>query len=623
MHHSTWKEKIVALAIGLCALVALNFSPGCGVQPKKQVVVESQPDPVFCNGLKPGETLNVACPAGSKGERIQVCRSDGTLADVVNTCEGIDDDCSQGGKTTFKDVEPILAAKCLGCHYAPDKFDDYEIATERAAEFIRRINLAADNRERMPPSPNPELSRDEKNAFDEWLEDGLLFDCSKSSDDKAEDGFIELDEIEASILIDLNRIDSDDRPFTRYLVSAQEFNADPTEASVERSRQAIDKGINSLSSFSNLQRSAPIDRNQTVWRIDLRSYGLTPVDWQAIENADRLQIESFTTKGQLIKQLTGTRLAFIPHDNFLDTVFRNSELYYSLLRIPGTFNELMAQLDVDFAGDLLPGANGQINALAVGFNGSRISNSKNRLLVRHESRRDDLYVWNTFDPVALDGVAQRNLFEFPLLAQTGSQKIFQFAAGETIFALPNGLQGYALFDAGGNRQNVAPINIVRDVDSPISSEIQNANSCTRCHSSGILPARDQVRAHVVGNASNFDIKDVEIVKALYREQATVTAQINEDNSQHGKALLALGVSPRTDPITQSTDAFLQDWTFEKLANYLWLVGDDLEACINGSSAARAQIGQLLEGGTVTYDQVVQIFPVLKSDCRLYQDRIGQ
>src|SRR5581483_5223157 len=100
--------------------------------------------------------------------------------------------------------------------------------------------------------------------------------------------------------------------------------------------------------------------------------------------------------------------------------------------------------------------------------------------------------WKSYD---FAGNAQRkNLFSHPLGPGDGDSD-FQHDGGELIFSLPNGLQGYLLIDAKGNRIDKGPVAIVSD---PKQGDRQVANgiSCMSCHARGMIDKADQVREHV-------------------------------------------------------------------------------------------------------------------------------
>jgi hypothetical protein len=81
----------------------------------------------------------------------------------------------------------------------------------------------------------------------------------------------------------------------------------------------------------------------------------------------------------------------------------------------------------------------------------------------------------THDP----GDADVDIATHPLLNLTR----FKDKAREVIFVQPNGLHGYALFDANGNLQDEVPPDVAADhtVAAPHTKRLQPAISCLRCH----------------------------------------------------------------------------------------------------------------------------------------------
>ncbi len=174
------------------------------------------------------------------------------------------------------------------------------------------------------------------------------------------------------------------------------------------------------------------------------------------------------------------------------------------------------------------------------------------------------------------------------------------------------------------RQAAAPVDVVRDFLSPVSSEIRVAVSCHRCHNGGLIQARDQVRDHILANASQFDPGDVEKVRALYKPGASVAANFSADNQRYATALRRLNINPaEPDPMSKMSDEYLLDWDAARVASFLLLTEDSFKNLLNQSAAGKAQVGQLLTGGKITYDQFVAVLPVLINDLRLFQDPVDQ
>src|SRR5690606_32370867 len=140
--------------------------------------------------------------------------------------------------------------------------------------------------------------------------------------------------------------------------------------------------------------------------------------------------------GRTLQLLTATKKPWIHARNLVEIVTLESELYYDFVNIPPKFNELLKKLGVDYAGDLR-----NRDAALLGSNKSPLTNQKNRLVSRHEDATGKGF-WVSYD-IAPGG---DNLFENPLLRETGSQRVFRFDATEVIWFNPNGLMGFALYD---------------------------------------------------------------------------------------------------------------------------------------------------------------------------------
>ena len=127
---------------------------------------------------------------------------------------------------------------------------------------------------------------------------------------------------------------------------------------------------------------------------------------------------------------------------------------------------------------------------------------------------------------------RRNLFAYPL-GPGFSGNTFQHAAGEAIFNLPNGLQGYLLVNANDVRQNKGNNAIVSDPKRP-DRAVEAGVSCISCHAGGINPKDDQIRDHVAKNAKSFPRKDVDLIRTLYAPKEKMRALMDEDSDASAK-----------------------------------------------------------------------------------------
>lgn len=571
-----------------------------------------------------GAVKTEPCTDGSGGQTLSVCSSSGWTV-VQSSCKATGNPGSCDGKVVFtRDVQPLIQKSCISCHAAPNPYTDYATAKALGRELARRVQLAPGNVQKMPPTPKPDISAAEKAIFQKWVDDGFL--QNESDCGSANFGTLDLKYIETNIKRNLESIDSTDRQNSRYLVLSHRVNDGSPLTDLEQFIYGINKSINSISSERDIINADAIDPRGSIYRIDLRAYGITRSEWKTIEDGDPINFESNTTEGQQIKQLTGARKAWMHADNFTFAVQGgyNGTLYYDLMGIPVDLNQFLAKFGVD--------KNRQIDdfdaTFAGGF-GSPISINKNRIIARFKTNvSQDAYMWETFDPIELAAgqpLATRNFFENPLPAEANGQRKFTFDAGEYIFTLNNGLQGYALFAANGVRADFAPLNIVRDNETAFDPTIRNAFSCARCHEAGIIPMNDQIRASVLGAAANFPVADVEIVSQLYKSQNSLAAIFARDSRNFMTALSKVGYDPtgKPDPQNFMTDRLRADVGIDQVAALLFMSNEDFLAALNASAAARQRVGQLATGGQISFSQLLDVMPIFIRDFRLGQDPLGQ
>lgn len=637
--HQDWTRKMwaagILLLLTVVALILSNMQ-SCGEKRSPPVVVQpaaplpSGDEPARCGELAVGDTREETCPAGA-GRRVSVCTASG-LQQAFDTCAvpapaGCD---ALTGSVTFAAVQPILTRACSGCHAG---YDSYATAKAKVDRFIERVSLIGENPLRMPQPPRPELAGGEKKAISDWKAQGL---CPAPGGAPPGGGVrTTLAPLEQRLLEDLTSVEPRIRRSQRYLTGVHLADQ------MQTGKLAASKALASLSNERIIAAATAVEPG--IWRFDLDRLGLTAADWRLVEQSDKLDLESFTSAGQLLKLLSGSRKVWIPVDGFGDAALRTSKTYYALTRIPATFQQLIDQLGVDYAADLR-----RFDAQLAGTFTSPLS-PQNRLISVHRSKdgaeasaaAGGAGLWCTYDTGVLD-TAEKNLSEFPCLADIGCQRNLQFVAGECFFARPSGMLGFVLYAARQIAKNVGgrPVFVRSDLaqrldqadpavvhdfrlGNPLAPIIVNAISCFACHSGGILPVTDSIFASVKANGSEFG-QDKDLILAAYGgddHAARFNARIAAANDEYRAALTKIGVDPTApDPITTLSDKFLGTWDLAKVARILLLDPTTFGDLLSQSATARAQVGQLLTPqGTITYDQLVQSLPTVKRELRLFQD----
>jgi hypothetical protein len=313
--------------------------------------------------------------------------------------------------------------------------------------------------------------------------------------------------------------------------------------------------------------------------------------------------------------------------NFTETALNAA--YYGLEETPATFAAFQQKLGANLQ-QAFDDRDSEVNVW--GMNESIItSNRQYRLIYKTKSRDGSLWCTEDTDdvviaPTLIDGVLvnQKNLLEAPFPRFARSQKFFVSNAGECIYTKPNGMLGFALFDAAGNRQNFAPTNIVQDTASAsvgLNGTIQNARSCYRCHAGGFIPVKDSIGPHIAANTS-FNAVDKQLGRIFFKSAQTGNAIFREENEAYSRAMRQISVNETEDPINALVDKLRLEQDARQVAGMLGITEDELKNGLASSSTASAILGRLLQpNGKVNFQQLVQGLPILIEEMNLFEDDI--
>ena len=449
----------------------------------------------------------------------------------------------------------IFERNCLNCHgehgaYTEEIIIEHTALIETGAivpgkpiesELYTRL-LDTDPAKRMPLG-QPQLSAAAILTIGDWIQAGARDWESTSETDGP---FITPMEMLDTIENHVNSLSPFDRAFTRYFTLTHLYNAGETTETLRAYRRALSKLVNSLSWGREVIRPQPIDQEETIFYIDLRDYeweiGINR--WTLIEQVYPYSIEyeaptqtSLREKLMNLREEMNCEVPFVHVDWFLATASL-PPLYHDILGLPKTDRELETRLEVNVAENIRNAAGRRV--WRGGFNNSGVSNH-NRVLERHTSRYGSY--WKSYDFAG--SVGSKNVFTHPLS--------FTHDGGEIIFNLPNGLQAYFLVDAGGNRLDSAPIEIVRN---PAASDptVRTGLSCMGCHTEGIKTFEDQVR-EIVEQNPNPPFDKARALQ-LYAERSVMAAFLEDDTERYREALEAAGdVFGGIEPVQRFHEAF--------------------------------------------------------------------
>ena len=443
----------------------------------------------------------------------------------------------------------IFEQHCLDCHGEFGSYSDVltirhkSLIEDRAiipgqpdaSELYLRLLGDTDRGSQMPLGQDP-LDSEAIATIRRWIEAGAP---DWKAIPKPKRRFITTEAMLKTINTHVTSLTAFDRSFARYFTLTHLYNAGASDDNLRAYRNALSKLVNSLSWGAEVIKPTPIDREQTIFYIDLRHYewDIKSDKWYKIEQAYPYGVQLKSSTYTTLCQETDCELPFVRADWFIAAASL-PPLYHEILGLPETDRELETQLEVNVAENLknAPG----VRVWRAGFNESGVS-VNNRIVERHKSRYGAY--WKSYDFAG--NVGTQNIFTHPLN--------FTHDGGEIIFNLPNGLQAYYLSTAKGDRLDEAPINIVSNAGArdPV---VRNGLSCMGCHTEGMKTFEDQVRP-VIEQNRNPSYDKAQALR-LYAEKSKMESLVREDIARYRQAIeAAAGVFGGSEPIQQLVKQF--------------------------------------------------------------------
>jgi len=448
--------------------------------------------------------------------------------------------------------------------------------------------------------------------------------------------FLNFDQLEQYALNDLNSLSDSDRLNTRYLIGTNLFNAGDKDLTFEAA--GVNKGINSISNQRLLTSAVSIDPTNSIWRVDISEFGLTRSLWRDFEKFNLVQFVSQSTRGITLRFLTQSNQPIVFATSFFTTVLGADQLsvdnglYYKFLRQPANNADFFQDtLGIDLNREIQ-----EENILCAGGGNSRIALGKTRGICIVRSN-NGFAMFTADTSTANPDSILTNPFILEIANAGGvlnSDKIFDFAALEVIYSLPNGLvTGYRLANSGldipsilgGTAETVAPTNVVIDTEQSsigFTPDI-TLGSCHLCHhQTAAIQFKDQVFDQVIG-AGGFDAEEKDLAETFFRNDA-FQAEIQNVNRQHSQALQEIGVSTLSqDPIvTGLIQPLRRELDVNAVASYTFLPVEEFKIRLNGTNNSKLVFGSLLsEGGTVQFADFSANYSLLIDELLLFRDKL--
>ncbi|HEX3697122.1 MAG TPA: hypothetical protein VH374_17225 [Polyangia bacterium] len=415
------------------------------------------------------------------------------------------------------DVSTILQARCSACHtYGVgdlggwgsvldlSRLIDAEIVvpgSPTTSRMIDRVVVRGD----MPPQGD-RVSAAEVAILRTWIQNLKRPILEPRTDEDI------LDEINADVL-QLRSLSSD----FRYFSLAHFIDMGRPDSEVTVAKNLLAFAVNSVSRRGTVVPMVPIDSRSSIFRVRLSDLGWNNAVWDQLTGFYPYCLTSALAGHRSLYAELGTEAPFVRADWFWDTASR-APLYDTLINLPATLNQLAQQVGVNIANDINhPGQAEPENLVRFAVLRSGVS-LHNRMAERHLGNGGQ-YLWVSYDFKTDTG--REDIFANPLgptaVDRQNFVHTFENDAGEVIFSMPNGMQGYMLINSAGNKLAVADTAIVRDIRRP-GAVVENGISCFGCHGNGgmVRPRRtDEMRSFISADVSAFQVREFQEITALY------------------------------------------------------------------------------------------------------------
>jgi len=422
---------------------------------------------------------------------------------------------------------------------------------------------------------------------------------------------LDFDALYEAVAGDLRDQEARDQPFIRYVSLGNRAAAGVcTDTALDLDRQALTKLLNSLSVDANVVRPEPIDRDQTLFRFDLRDLqwdreivvngeAFTDV-WEAIIAANQYAVPFVGDAADDARAdaLTDVPLMFL--DTMLD-VAAIGNLYYAIIGV-----DVNQSLDAFVANDLGIDVVANLDnedLIRAGTTKSRISR-QDRLVEGHRIELRAGVYYQSFD---FNDDQNESIFQDPFGFNEGGR--------EAIFTLPNGMLGYLIADENGT--------LLEDSDILLDSSQNNYRaitsvSCANCHANGFLPVKDEVRDVVLRNAvvlvqdGTLNQDQLEALEEVYLKPEEFKQRVEDDSNAFYLSALRQANLPvsGSEPVSSVFLRFDRDMTLKDAASVLGLSDSSLSDFLNLLDPALG----VLKTGTIDRDDFTALY--LESLCVL-------
>jgi Domain of unknown function (DUF4384) len=447
-------------------------------------------------------------------------------------------------------VYTVLETHCARCHQT-GKIENKPLAAGGIANILDVGEIANDPRLVQPGSPDASLlyevlrnrhspaniygdngaepGPDELETIREWIRElpGVPRGCPSRLPIKAA--------ATEALIEEALRVERDSAKDLRFISLVNLYNACVGSEELAAYRQAVTKLMNSLSWAQAPQKLRPLDQEGTLLAFRLADFGWVSGHWDVIER--RYPKAYAVPLSDKTKSAAGAANLVVRADWLADAI-GNMQFYYQLTGMPPKLADLakMNAIDIEYNLRIARARRAVVRESAI--------TRGNRLAERHPGARGGF--WLIYDFATSSG--DQDLFEHPLGPKSSPlvKAPFKHDIVRALFALPNGFNAFALFDAAGARID----RVLPGVERPLYEGYEGADrsarsigNCFGCHDNGLWPVRDAFRSRSNGGAgtANKDIQDAAFQLSGIDSEMQLLQE--GDNEKYRNAMRAAGIDP--------------------------------------------------------------------------------
>lgn len=486
------------------------------------------------------------------------------------------------GRARFQWVGPLLLLACGGATTSENSV--LAASSERESAETRRTAQGGRTAE---PERRTETWPDDEKSFglgnflmpEEWP---VLDIPDRGSSDTGNQNAcprqpVGIDSLLESMLDDLVTLEVEQRSFTRYVLTSNQFNSGACSSDLTKAGHGLNKLLNMTSTRPSVVEATQLEGTPTIYRIDLRDYGWDQElsvrgrpyanGWQAMVALNPYAVRYSGVDALTLRRLANAEIPWVYADSMANAVMLG-DLYYAMIGAEGRtlldFSQEVLGLDliaeVDEGRAVLAGGTkgwSEDTVVPPSENFRRGYRTGSTAIQRSANFTTGQVLWATAITDQFCCVGE-SIFDYPL------RFVGDYASDTTIaFSLPNQMLAHVVYDEE-NKVVLQGAALFRPPWVP-----PTPLSLLAWHALGFPLIVDEIRDVVEANRFNFNSSDFENVMTVYPEAEEFAAIAAADFVPVRTALRQAGIPDDVEePVSISVRQFREPVGLQSMAGDL-------------------------------------------------------